>query len=179
MKQLLLSLGTLFLVASLSSCSQKLVPFTQQMRESYKLSVEDLQSIQFYNSNSIVLKRGEETGMKETENGELTLKKEHYIEEIVIKEKTPCIVRSSIDGNTITVEFEDGTNRYLVFGSRKNRDGYYTLQALEWNNGKGKVNYGDKYYYAGQGSKDVFLALKLKSIENFKSEQKVVKGKKL
>jgi hypothetical protein len=163
----------------LISCSQKLVPFTQEMRSTYKLSEDDLKSIQFYTSKELVLKRGEKTGAKQTEDGELTLTNEHFVEEVVIKAKTPCIVRNAIDGNTVTVEFEEGSNKYLVFGSKRNSDGFYTLRALHWNNGKGKINYGDKYYYSGTGSRDVFLSFKLKSFESFKAEQKVIKGKEL
>jgi hypothetical protein len=172
----LMVIGLAFL---LSSCSQKLVPFTQEIRDSYKLSEEDLQSIQFYISKGFVLKRGERTGEKETDGGELTLKKEHFVEEVVVNAKTPCVVKRSVDGHTIMVEFEEGSDKFLVFGSKKNSDGFYTLRALEWSNGRGKINYGDKYYLSSPGSRDVFLALKLKSIESFRSEQKVLKGKKL
>ena len=164
---------------SFISCSQKLVPFTQEMRATYKLSEEDLTSIQFYTSKDIVLKRGEKTGAKQTDDGELTLTKEHFVEEVIIKAKTPCVVRNAIDGNTITVEFEEGSNKYLVFGSKRNSDGFYTLRALEWNNGKGKINYGEKYYYSAPGSRDVFLSFKLKSFESYNAEQKVIKGKQL
>ena len=174
-------LYTYFLMISLLmiSCSPKFVPFTQDIREEYKLSEQDMKSIQFYISKDIVLKRGEEVGSKLTEDGELMLTKDHYIEEVVIKANTPCIVKKAVDGKTITVQFEEESKRFLVFGSLRNTDGFYTLRALEWNKGRGKINYGDYYYLSAAGSRDVFLSLKMSSIESFSSDQKIIKGKKL
>jgi hypothetical protein len=101
------------------------------------------------------------------------------VEEIIIKAGTPCVIKDVVDGNKVTISFEDNGNKYLVFGSINNQDGYYTLMAMDWKNGKGKVNYGEQTYYSSQGSKDVFIALKMKSLKKFKVEQNVVKGKKL
>ena len=161
----------------LSSCSTGRVPFTQQLRDQYKLNVEELKSIQFYTSNTLVLRRAETASKKETAGGELTVSKDRVLEEIVIKAGTPCVVRDVVDGSRVTVTFEDGANKYLVFGSIRNRDGYYTLQALDWTQGKGKVNYGEQLYVTSEGSKDIFLVLKMKSLNQFKVDQKVIKGK--
>jgi len=163
----------------LSSCTSSRVPFTQQLKERYQLKPEELKSLQFYFSNNFVLRRGENLQKTETTGGELTLHKDGKVEEIIIKAGTPCVVRDVVDGNRITISFEDNSNNYLVFGSINNKDGYYTLQAFEWVKGKGKVNYGEETYYSSQGSRDVFLAIKMKSLENLKVEQKVVKGKKI
>ncbi len=179
MRNNVLFVALIGLAIVMTSCSQKLVPFTQEIRDTYDLSEEDLQSIQFYISKGFVMKRGERSGEKETGDGELTLKKEHFVEEVVVNAKTPCVVKRSVDGHTLMVEFEEGSDKFLVFGSKRNSDGFYTLRALDWKNGRGKINYGDKYYLSSPGSRDVFLALKLRSIENFRSEQKVLKGKKL
>jgi hypothetical protein len=48
--------------------------------------------------------------------------------------------------------------------------------ALEWKGGKGEITYGDNTYYSSAGSQNVFLALKVKSLEKFNVEQKVAKG---
>jgi hypothetical protein len=98
------------------------------------------------------------------------------IEEVIIKAGTPCVINSVVDGEKVTVSFEEDMNKYLVFGSVRNADGYYTLMALEWKSGKGKVNYGENTYYSSPGSKDIFLALKMKSLKRLKVDQKVVKG---
>lgn len=163
----------------LASCSPSLSPFTQQIREQYKLTPEEMMGIQFYISNTFVLRRGEDNLEKETSKGELQVVKDRYVEEIVIKAGTPCVIREVIDGNRVTISFEEGDTRYLVFGSIRNNDGYYTLQAMEWIKGKGKLNYGEKTYFSSDGSRDVFLTFKMKSLEKFRGEQKVLKGKKV
>jgi hypothetical protein len=161
------------------SCSPQVRPFTQEIREKTRLTEQELKSIQFYTSNTVVLRRGETSGAKETDKGELTVLTDAKVEEIIIKAGTPCLIKEVVDGNRVTVSFEDGAGKFLVFGSLRNRDGYYTLMALDWVNGKGKLNYGEKTYYSSPGSKDVFLTFKMKSLEKFRKDQKVVKGKTL
>lgn len=159
-----------------TSCASTRVPFTQQLRDEYKLNVEELKSIQFYTSNHLVLRRAEMDSKKETSGGELTVSKDKMMEEIVIKAGTPCVIRDVVDGNRVTISFEQGSTKYLVFGNIRNSDGYYTLQALDWDKGKGRVNYGEQIYLTSDGSRDIFLVLKMKSLEQFKLDQKVIKG---
>ncbi|MBL0343460.1 MAG: hypothetical protein IPP71_22940 [Bacteroidetes bacterium] len=158
------------------ACSPSMVPFTQQLREQNKLNLDELKSIQFYTSNTLVLRRGENQDKKETTNGELNILKDAVIEEVIIKAGTPCVIKDVVDGNRVTVSFDKGGSKYLVFGSLKNKDGFYTLMALDWKNGKGTLNYGEKTFYSSQGSKDVFLVLKMKTLEKFKLERKIEKG---
>jgi hypothetical protein len=163
----------------LTSCGPTLAPFTQQIREQYKLTPEEMKGIQFYISNTFVLRRGEDNIEKETTKGELQVMKDRYVEEVVIKAGTPCVIRDVMDGNRVTISFEDGNSKYLVFGSIRNSDGYYTLQAMDWVKGKGKINYGEKIYFSSEGSRDIFLTFKMKSLEKFRGDQKIVKGKKV
>lgn len=165
-----------FLPLLMISCSPKMVPFTQQIREQNKLNSQELTSIQFYTSNTIVLRRGENLDKKETSNGELNILKDATVEEVVIKAGTPCVIKEVVDGNRVTVTFESGGAKYLVFGSVNNKDGYYTLMALDWKSGRGRVNYGEKTYLSSPGSRDIFLVLKMKTLEQFKIDRKVEKG---
>ena len=160
------------------SCSPK-VPFTQGIREKYKLNESELKAIQFYTSDVIVLKRGEVSEKeKETKEGTLTIKGGNKVEEVVIKAGTPCVIEQVYDGNRVSVSFEEGKNKYLVFGSLHSRNGLYTLQVLN-ENGKQTINYGEKLYYASTGSEQVFLVFKIKSLNKFELNQQVVKGKKV
>lgn len=179
MSLLVRSLLVIVVPVLLSSCSQKRVPFTQQLREKHQLKPEEIKAIQFYISNDLVLRRGDQESKKVTNDGELTLLNDAVMEEVVIKAGTPCLIRDVIDGNQVTVSFEDNGNKFLVFGSLNNRDGYYTLRALDWNKGRGKLSYGEKMYVTSPGSKDVFLVLKLKSLEKFRVDKTIVPGKKL
>jgi len=158
------------------SCASSRVPFTQQLRDQNKLNMEELKSIQFYTSNTLVLKRGENQDIKETEKGELTVVKDAKVEEVIIRAGTPCVIKEVVDGNRITVSFNQDGSKYLVFGSVSNRDGYYTLMARDWKNGKGKVNYGEQTFMTSPGSKDVFLVFKMKTMQQFKLDRKVEKG---
>ncbi len=184
-KNLIMKVGSIWAVAAcavllfMQSCSNKLIPFTQQIRDENKLTEEELQSIQFYVSESFVLRRGENLDTKETKDGELTVLKDNKVEEVIIKAGTPCVIQEVVDGNRVTVSFEDKGSRFLVFGSIGNKDGYYTLMALKWDKNRGKISYGEEFYYASPGSKDVFLSIKMKTMQKFRLEQKVVKGKKL
>lgn len=171
----LLVVSVLFL-----SCSPK-IPFTQGIREKYKLNEKELKSIQFYTSDIIILKRGEVSEKeKDTKEGTLTIKGGSKVEQIVIKANTPCVVEQVFDGNTISVAFEDGKNKYLVFGSLHSKNGLYALKVLsDKENNKATINYGDKLYYATKGSDPVFLVFKIKSLNKFEVDEQVVKGKKV
>jgi hypothetical protein len=166
------------LIAFIASCSPK-VPFTQGIRDKYKLNESELKSLQFYTSDVIVLKRGEMgEKSKETSEGTLTIKGGNKVDKIIIKAGTPCIVDQVYDGNRISVVFEDGKNKYLVFGSLNDRNGYYTLQMLNENN-RATINYGEKLYYVSTGSDPIFLVFKIHSLNKFELNEQVVKGKKI
>lgn len=163
----------------LTACSPKRIPFTQQLRDKYKLKPEELRSLQFYLSNDLKLSRLDQQIKKKTTDGELTVLKDEVAEEFIFKAGTPCVILDVIDAEMVRVSFESGGNKYLVFGSLKNYDGYYTLQAIDWKNDRGKVNYGEKMYLTSPGSRDVFLAIKMKSLEKFRLDQKVIKGQEV
>ena len=162
------------------SCAPK-VPFTQGIRDKYKLSEQELKSIQFYTSDIIILKRGEMSEKeKDTKEGTLTITGGSKVEQVVIRANTPCIIEQVYDGNRISVSFEDGKNKYLVFGSLESKNGFYILQVLnDKDTGKRTINYGERLYYATTGSDPVFLVFKIKSLNRFEVDQNVVKGKKI
>jgi hypothetical protein len=177
------SLSTTALICSafigITGCSPR-IPFTQSIRSQHELKEDELKKIQFYLSHPLVLKRGERSEKeKETSDGTLTIKSGKSIDEIIMKAGTPCIVDKVIDGERISVSFEDDARRTLVFGKDNNYYNRYTLQALEWKDGRGAVNYGDKMYMANTYGQDVFLTFKMKSLNKLDVNQTVVKGKKL
>ncbi|MFH1320048.1 MAG: hypothetical protein ABII90_05260 [Bacteroidota bacterium] len=164
----------------MSSCSPK-IPFTQSIREQYKLKDNELTSLQFYISQDLSLNRGEKSeGGQDTDEGKLTITSGSYLERVFIKAGTPGIVEKVIDGNRFAVSFEVGENTALIFGAPSPKTNErYTLLAPEWINGKGKLLYKDKTYYTAQGSANVHLLFQLKRIRKFKKEQRVVKGRKI
>ena len=166
-------------VIFISSCSPK-IPFTQALKDQYKLTPEELQHIQFYLSDPVILRRGSDEGNKKsTDQGTLIVNSEKEIQQITFKASTPGVVSEVLAPNLMSVSFEEGPNKFLVFGSGTSKDGYYRLQALSWQNGRGKINYNDKLYYSEQGSDNAILFFRMKSLKNLKFDEKVVKGKKV
>ncbi|CAN5552101.1 hypothetical protein BH11BAC2_BH11BAC2_21570 [soil metagenome] len=166
-------------IVLLSSCSPK-IPFTQSIREQYKLTAEDMKGIQFYLSDPVALRRGASSeNQKATEEGTLIVKSGKSYEEVNFKANTPGVVEQIVDVNKITVAFEDGKEKYLVFGSGNDRNGYYRLQAIGWEGGKGKINYGGQTYFSNVGSDATILFFKMKSLKDIKVDSKTVKGKKI
>ncbi|MFM9055388.1 MAG: hypothetical protein ACKOQY_01695 [Bacteroidota bacterium] len=60
MNRLIISSFALLCIFLFNACSPK-VPFTQQIREQYKLSPDELKRIQFYLSDPVVLRRMEQS----------------------------------------------------------------------------------------------------------------------
>lgn len=165
------------LLSFLSSCTTNLSPFTQEARTNYKLTPAELMAIQFYTSEEIVLRTGSMTKTKSAKDGELTLKTEDKVKEVIIPAGTPGKVVRVIDDNKIAVAFDE-TGKSLVFGNM-GRTGRYTLMAMKWNAGRGKVKFGDEVYYSQAGSDNVFLSCSISSLKTKKTEKEVLGGSRV
>ncbi len=176
MKNLFFILSAIILF---SSCAPR-IPFSQEVREHEKLTDEEMKKIQFYVSHDIILQRGEKGGReKEIAEGKLTTIDEKSVEQVIIKAGTPGIVERVIDGNRIAVRFEQGEEKYLVFGD-PTKQGRYTLLAGEWDkNNRGKLQYGGQDFYTASGAANVYLTFRMKNLYQFKKKQQVVKGMRL
>lgn len=160
-----------------TSCSPK-VPFTQEIREQYKLTPEEMKHIQFYISDPVYLRRGSiAQDQKTMDQGKLVVKSGNSVEQVVIKAKTPGAIEQVVDSEKVTVAFEDGADKYLVFGSTGDQYGYYHLLALSWDKSRGKINYGGQTYYSNVGSDQAILMFRMKSLREFIINNQVAKGK--
>lgn len=162
----------------LPACSPR-IPFTQEIRTQYNLTAEELRRIQFYVSDPVLLRRGIENDKKRTEDGTLIIQTGKQIEQVFIKANTPGVVQQVVDNQRLAVAFEDGAENYLVFGSGVSRNGLYYLNALEWDQGRGKVNYNGQTWYSNTGSDAVYLLFRMKSIRELRVNEKVAKGRKV
>lgn len=163
----------------LGSCSPK-IPFTQAIRDQHQLTPEELKGIQFYLSDPLALRRGESNeSQKSTDDGKLIIQSGRTIDQVTIKANTPGAVEKVADIKTLKVAFEEGAEKSLVFSSDNNRNGYYSLRALNWKNGKGEINYGGQTFYSNQGSEQSILLFKMKSIRKLRVNEKVAKGRKV
>lgn len=163
----------------LSSCAAK-VPFTQAIREKYQLTDEEIKQLQFYASHDIILthnEKGEKT--KETEDGKLKITTGQEYEQVLIKRGTPGVVEQVVDKNKVSVSFEAGNGKFLVFGDAADSKGNYTLLAPDWKNNRAVLKYGGEEYTANQGVSNIYIMFKMNRLNKIKKETRIAKGRKL
>ncbi len=111
-RALLLSLSAALF--SFATGCHSYVPVTQELRNEHRLTANDLQNLQFYNSHEITLRRELARGDRQV-TGAHTLRviAGKQIEEVVIGRHTPGVVVGVSEG-VLRVSFEEGT--FLEFG---------------------------------------------------------------
>ena len=172
-------LPALIIGAMLTSCAPR-VPFTQEVREHYKLTNEELKSLQFYASHDIVLeRRSKNNKQKSTQEGTLTVKDGKHIEQVVIRAGTPGVVEKVLGDNRVAVSFETGDGKFLVFGDPTERNGVYKLLAGKWVNRRGKITYGGEEFLTSTSSSQVYLEFKMKQLREYRKDQRYAKGRKV
>lgn len=171
----ILVLSIVMLVAA--SCSNK-VPYTTYLANKYQLTESDLKKIQFYTSEDIILSTNESSSKMGTEKGEVVISSNTSQDQIIIKKGTPGILEKQVGTDKMSISFEVGEGKFLVFGSNGQREPF-KLQAENWNGGVGKLTYAGKTYYASGNSGYAQLLIVVKSFQKRKSNQKVVEGRKV
>ncbi|GAB5539020.1 MAG: hypothetical protein Salg2KO_11230 [Salibacteraceae bacterium] len=171
-------LALLLVATALHSCAPKSV-LKQDVINKHQLEFSDLNNIQFYNSHDIVLTRYEPvTKAKNTEKGNLNLNLGQEVDQVIIKRGTKGRIVKDLGNGKYGVSFENDQEKILVFG-RQSRFNVYHLEALEWQNGRGKVQYGDAFYFTQSGADQCSLLFKLKKSLDEKREVRVAKGNKV
>ncbi len=175
MKTYLLLLPFALLLASCSTYK----PLTEKDRIENNWTEKELKQVQFYLSSDIVIQRklGSETST--IQNGKVRIVNGERIEEIIIKKGTPgVLVYNSVD-NRVGISFEDGDDKFLMFGANKGKGGRYYLLASDWQNQVGKVQYEGQTYYCTPESGKAFLTLDLKKLHQIELEKRTAKGRKI
>lgn len=161
------------LLFSLSSC---FMTFKYNTKHQFDDAEIDLKTVQFYNQNTIVLRRAlKSSEIKTNTSGSVTFENGKYYREIVIYSKTPCLVEKiDTEKEIIYVRFEKGDNKLLPF---KLNEGKYMLDYLPWtfDNSVGKLTYGGDEYLLQQGF-PVFLLIDSSEKVVEKTKRKVLKG---
>lgn len=171
-----LVIGLLFL----SACSPKLSPFSQRLIDQNGWSEDDLQQIQFYLSDDIVLKRDFTRGSSEIVSGDIKMVNGREVEEVKIRKGTPGVLLFQPKSKRMAVSFESGNDtRYLMFGPNPKRGKNYVLLASDWNNRRGKVKYDGKTYYTDSNSALATLMVDLKRSGNTSVKSRSAKGRKI
>jgi hypothetical protein len=174
-KMLFIAIGLIYV----NGCSSR-IPFTYYMKEEYKLTPSELQSLQFYNAKKITLQRELLADDRNIAKGKLITKSGKYIDEIIIKANTPGIAVLSGE-NWISISFEEGTSlNYLSDEKyRENWKGKYALGGEKWENNIGTILFAGKEYLAIHKSGDTFLLIDKKSLEKIEKTKKILKGRTL
>lgn len=166
----------------LSACSPKLSPFSQRLIDQNGWSEEELQQIQFYLSDDIVLKRDFRRGSSKIVSGEIKMVNGREVEEVRITKGTPGVLLFQPKSNRMAVSFESGRKgdaRYLMFGPNPKRGKNYVLLASDWNNRRGKVTYDGKTYYTTSDSALSTLMVDLKRTGRTSVKSRSAKGRKI
>lgn len=173
-----ITLFSLILLLSISSCSSKLL-MKQSEIEKFNLTESILSKVQLYNSHYLVLTRYEK-GKEEqmATKGTVNLSYGQEKDQVIIKDLTKGKIVQFLDGNRIAVSFEADESKFLVFGPNEGGDIYF-LQALSWENSRGKVHYGDKTYYTNPDVSKCSVFYKLKKEYRQNKNVRTAKGNKV
>lgn len=177
LSNILLALTALVLFGA---CSPRLTPFTQRLQDENNWSDDDLQRIQFYLSDDIVLFRDVTEGSSKIEGGKIRQVKGRKVEEIIIPQGTPGVMVFSPKEDRFAVSFEaSNDDRYLMFGPNPKAGNRYMLLAKEWKRKRGSVTYEGRTFYTNSESAYAALMVDLRKIRKTKVKRRTAEGRKL
>lgn len=133
----------LLVLIGFSSCR---VMFTEGVRNKLDMQGIDLNRVQFYNSEKIILKRTLTKSEATLASGKVTFQNGEFVEITQIKRKTPGIC-DSIGDHALYIRFESGANKGLKFSNNQVADSSSTYQMATENmlNKKKKVEIIDGF----------------------------------
>jgi len=165
------------MATSLMACGPTYRPFTEDLQASQKWGERELKKVQFYLSDDIVLRRQLSDGETAIEGGKIFMEEGRRIEEVVFAEDTPGILMFMPKTNRMAISFENGKDRFLMFGPNPKANDRYVLLASDWNRARGKVNYNGKEYSTSTRSAFAGLMVDLSRIERVTVNRRKAKGR--
>jgi len=157
----------------ISSCNN-LIYFTEDIRNNLNENQLEVEKVQFYNSEKIILKRSLSKEETQIAKGTILLEDGHYFEEIIIPKRTKGIVVKK-GSEYLKIAFETGDNRNLRFVI--NDDKYYQISADSWKNDYGCISYDTTTYFVIPGSSSTLLMVNKEYISNFEKNRRTLKGR--
>jgi len=115
-------------LGGLSTGCASYVPFTEELRTQNDLKEAELRNLQFYTSSDVILRReATSTGRQITPGHKLVLLSGKSVEEVVIEEHTPGVIKKFGEG-WMTVDFGGGTElEFAVAGAETVEEGAFKL----------------------------------------------------
>ena len=129
-----------------TSCSKTLTYFTDDLYDQNQWSESDLKRIQFYVSEDIRLERVYDAGGSNIEDGQIKIKSERKVDEVIITKGTPGVLVFSPNSNRFALSFDEDPDKYLMFGPNEKARGRYVLLAKKWKKRGGIISYGGVDY---------------------------------
>ena len=169
-------LFVIVLLATLASCSPRLTPFTSNLRNEYGWTDDDLQKIQFYLSDEIVLWRQVKDGDARISEGAIKIRNGKKVEEIRFPKRTPGVYLFEPKTNRFAISFETDDNKYLMFGPSKSR-AEFVLLAAGWKKNVGKISYDDRIYMTNSSSAYTSLMVDLRKARDLSVKRRTAKGR--
>jgi len=163
-----------------ASCGTR-VPFTDQLKDEYDLTPENMMKVQFYTSSVIILEKSSSSGSQGTgDDGALISNSSKTQDRIIINGNTKCVFEKMGAEDAIIVRFELGTGKVLTFNTRAAQtNGKYYLVANWAENKGGTLEYGNETYNIQSGGSSAYLTVILKKLQRTKRKDRIVKGMKV
>ncbi len=164
-----------------SACSPDLRPFTQQLLQQGGWTDSELQKIQFYLSEDVVLQRAATEGSSTIVGGTIKIVQGKRMEEVRFKRGTPGVFVQRKGSDHFAVSFDAvNVQHTLNFGPNPKRRGAYVLLASNWQrSGVGEVHYNNGTYFTNPDATLAALLVDLRKINRLEVESKVVKGRRV
>lgn len=172
--------GIVLVLFLLCSCSARLTPFTQELYDKHRWSDSELQHIQFYLSEDVILRRQLSRGESHITKGKIVLDDGRRIEEIRIPAYTPGVLLFKPREDRFAVSFESGgEDLYLMFGPNPKNRNRYALLAREWEGNQGKVSYNGNVYDVDARSGLASLMVDLRRKGKLQHQTRNVQGRRI
>jgi hypothetical protein len=143
-----------------------------------KWSGDELQQIQFYLSDDIVLYREAKIGDASIREGKVKIVNGRKVEQIVFEKGTPGIFLFSTSDTNVAISFEEGGDkRYLVFGPNPKYSDRYVLLAKDWKRKRGQISYDDNVYQTSTESAFSMLLIDLEKARKTSIKSRKAKGR--
>jgi hypothetical protein len=163
----------------LSSCGPTLSPFTTQVYEQGNFSTNDLERIQFYLSDDIVLRRELSGGSSEVTSGEIKIIDGRKVEQVILPKGTPGVLAFQARDDKLAISFEEGENRYLMFGPNPSVNYRYTLLASDQRKQFSIITYEGKKWRVTRNDAYANLMVDLKKIQKVAVESRTARGRRI
>ncbi|MBT8234001.1 MAG: hypothetical protein KJN84_15315 [Bacteroidia bacterium] len=136
----------LMAVIVFGSCSKSLTYFTDDLYNDNRWTEQELKRIQFYLSEDIRLERVYSNGGSNIENGQIKIRDQKKVDEVIIRKGTPGVLVFSPNSNRFALSFDEDSDKYLMFGPNEKARGRYVLLAKNWKKRGGIIAYGKNEY---------------------------------